>query len=121
MLLVVTDVTLGLALLLGGPGRTSSPSFSAIRRSVGVRPCGALLLAFAALTVAAVYVRPHLRADRAALAFAVPVSLAAGWYAYCALAFGISAALDPRAALTGSIVYASLTVAHVLLAFRAED
>ncbi len=119
-LLLVTDLGLALVLLLGGPARTSAPTFTTLRNTLPMPTWGAVLLALTVLAGVGLALRPRLLPTAATFALAVPFSLAAAWYAFWTAALTIAATQDARAALTGCVVYAAATVAHILCAARTD-
>lgn len=109
--LAALNALLGLVLLLGSPARTSSPSFMAARDLMDIRLFGLLALTIAVLMAATA---------RAGRWRSTPLLLGAGFHAFWAILFALSALDTPNAALTGPIVYAFLSVVHLLLATESE-
>lgn len=106
-LFALTDVTLGLVLLVGAPARTSAPSFAVAKQVLPIHTWGALLLAVG-LTVIALRLS-HQRA-------VVPLCLGGAYYLFWLGTFALAGALNPAAALTALPPYAALAWGHYLLA-----
>lgn len=107
--LAALSLLLGAVLTFGAPARTSSPSFAIAAQLLPIRLWGALfLLAAAAVALLA----------RRGWAGILTLHATAGLYAFWALAFTLAALADPRAALTGAVVYGWLTGLHLYAALR---
>ena len=109
LLLGALNLALGVALIWGGPLRTSSPSFDIAKQIMTPAQWGLLFLAGGIVCV--------LAAGLGRIG-AVLVGAGAGIHFFWALALVRSAVDDSRAALTGCVVYAWLSGVHIWTAWR---
>lgn len=105
---VLYNLTLGLALVVGGPGRIRAPSYAIWRDYGGDDAWGIALLIGAGLVLVAAAFGPRYVAWAIGLIGAVHLMEAAGFIA--------AARMYPEAALTAPTNYLFIAVAHGLLA-----
>lgn len=108
-LLAVLNLGLGLALLLGDPLRTSSPSFATAKTIMTIDQWGLLFL-LGALVCAVAY--------RCGRWGAVLVGVGGGIHAFWAMGLLQSARWDNRAAIMGIVVYGWIALLHLLTGAR---
>lgn len=109
LLLAALNAGIGAVLLLAGPTRHTGPAFTTPRELLAIEMWGLLFL-IGGLVCA-------LAADHGRFG-AVLVGVGAGVHACWAVALLDSALRDPRAALTGVVVYSWCALVHVLTARR---
>lgn len=108
-LLGLLNLGLGLVLVLGGPLRTSSPSFAMVRDVMSIHKWGVAFLVGGLVCWAA---------GSLGRRGAVLVALGAGVHFFWAAALTQAVLDDQRAALTGVIVYSWTTLTHVITGVR---
>lgn len=108
-LLSLVNLGLGFVLLVGAPERTSSASFAVPKEWLPIQAWGLVFLVGALVCAFA-----HGLGRRGAIA----VALGAGIHAFWATALWQSADADPKAALTGGVVYSWLALCHVVTGYR---
>lgn len=109
LLLGALNAGLGLVLLLGGPVRHTGPAFATPRQLLPIDAWALLFLAGGVICALAASLGRQ---------GAVLVGLGAGLHACWAAALLDSARMDPRAALTGVVVYSWVSVLHITTAAR---
>jgi hypothetical protein len=109
VLLGLLNLALGLVLIHGAPARTSSPSL-AVARDVMPMPAWGLLFLLGGVVC---LLAGHLGARGAAL-----VGVGAGIHTFWAAALAQAALDDPRAGLTGFVVYGWVALLHITVAIR---
>jgi hypothetical protein len=105
----------GVALIVGPPGRSASPSFDIAKSLAGgtVRPWGLMAIAAGLLILIGLHKQnPRIRV--------AGYFIGAVWALFFSASFVISAAHDPRAALTGIPMYGGLGVALLLMGRAAR-
>lgn len=108
-LLGILNVGLGLALVLGSPLRTASPSLAPARDLMSIHTWGVLFVVGGVICFAA-----HHLGRRGALAVAGGAGIHAVWAATLIQA----ATQDDRAGLTGFVVYGWVSLLHVTTGIR---
>jgi hypothetical protein len=109
MILALLNLILGTLLLAGDPLRTSSPSFAGPKALMPIALWGLLFLLGGLICASA--------ANIGRLG-AVAVAAGGGIHAFWATCLWMSAAAEPRAALTGIGVYAWVALLHILTGAR---
>jgi hypothetical protein len=96
---------LGVAMILGGPERFSSPGFATARLVPGgVYAWGGMLAAAGAVTLLGIHLQWARRTVMAGMA------LEGCWFAFFALTLAIAALHDPKVAVTGPVIYALVSM-----------
>lgn len=115
------DTALGLALLLGGPARTSSDAFRVIKTYAPITVWGAVLFLIGSLLLLGLLLhRSVVPAVHSRITGGLAIA-GAMWGAFWFTALLQSAHADPRVALTGPVAYSFyFTVPHLALAFGRE-
>jgi hypothetical protein len=115
LLIGAGSALMGAALILGGPGRFGSPSFATARLSPGeVYTWGVLILAAGAATLlgAITWRRRLVEAGCLAMAF---------WYLFFDVSIITISFPDPHGAVTGAVVYSTVTGLCFLLFHAARN
>jgi hypothetical protein len=101
----VIGLTLGAAMILGGPGRFTASGFATARvMPGGVYTWGGALALAGSLTLAGIGANWARRVVMAGLL------LEGCWYAFFAVSLGIATYEDPHVAVTGPIVYTGAAI-----------
>lgn len=103
--LATVGVALGVAMIVGGPERFSSPGFRTARVVPGgVYTWGGMLTAAGLLTAAGIIRHWSRRIVMAGMA------CEGCWFAFFAVSLGVATFSDPHVAVTGPIVYSGVAV-----------